>query len=77
LSGRRLESYRVGDLNEELGILLLKSLAAVAPIPRQEDFGLDAVATLLRPDPNSRCVYAEKSFYVQFKTQSQNSISYQ
>jgi len=45
MTGRRLRSYRIGDLNEELGILLLKSLAAVAPIPRQEDFGLDAEAT--------------------------------
>jgi len=77
MTGRRLRSYRIGDLNEELVILLLKSLAAVAPIPRQEDFGLDAVATLLRPDQKSSCVYAEKSFYVQFKTESRYPLSYQ
>jgi hypothetical protein len=66
MPGRRLASYRSGDLNEELGILLLKGLAAVAPVPRPEDFGLDCVATLLRRDDG--CFYAEGSFYVQFKT---------
>lgn len=75
MAGRRLGSYRKGDWNEELGILLLKSLAAVAPIPRQEDFGLDAVATLLRPD-QKYFVYAEDSFYVQFKSESKEPLSY-
>ena len=75
MAGRRLGSYRKGDWNEELGILLLKSLAAVAPIPRQEDFGLDAVATLLRPD-QKYFVYAEDSFYVQLKSESKDPLSY-
>lgn len=74
MAGRRLGSYRKGDWNEELGILLLKSVAAVAAIPRQEDFGLDAVATLLRPENN--LVYAEDSFYVQFKSESMEPFSY-
>jgi hypothetical protein len=74
MAGRRLGSYRKGDWNEELGILLLKSIAAVAPIPRQEDFGLDAVATLLRPENN--LVYAEDSFYVQFKSESRAPFLY-
>ena len=47
------------DWNEELGILMLKSLTAVAPIPRQEDFGLDAICTLLRPVKNN-FVYAKE-----------------
>ena len=75
MPGRRLGSYRKGDWNEELGILLLKSLAAVAPIPRQEDFGLDAVGTLLRPVQNN-FVYAEDSFYIQLKSESKRSLSY-
>lgn len=75
MSGRRLGSYRKGDWNEELGILLLKSLAAVAPIPRQEDFGLDAVGTLLRPVENN-FVYAENSFYIQLKSESKKQLSY-
>jgi len=77
MAGRRLRSYRKGDWNEEFGILLLKSLAAVAPIPRQEDFGLDAVATLLRPVQKSGLLYAEDSFYVQFKSESRKPLSYQ
>ncbi len=75
MPGRRLGSYRKGDWNEELGILLLKSLAAVASVPRQEDFGLDAVGTLLRPAQNN-CVYAEDSFYVQLKSESAKQILY-
>lgn len=75
MPGRRLSSYRKGDWNEELGILLLKSLAAVAPIPRQEDFGLDAVGTLLRPVQNN-LVYAEDSFYIQLKSESRKPLSY-
>jgi hypothetical protein len=75
MPGRRLGSYRKGDWNEELGILLLKSLAAVAPIPRQEDFGLDAIGTLLRPVQNN-FVYAEDSFYIQLKSESREPLSY-
>lgn len=75
MPGRRLSSYRKGDWNEDLGILLLKLLAAVAPIPRQEDFGLDAIGTLLHPVQNN-LVYAEESFYIQLKSESQKAISY-
>jgi hypothetical protein len=75
MSGRRLSSYRKGDWNEDLGILLLKLLAAVAPIPRQEDFGLDAIGTLLQPAQNN-LVYAEESFYIQLKSESKKTISY-
>ena len=75
MPGRRLVSYRKGDWNEDLGILLLKSLAAVAPVPRQEDFGLDAVGTLLRPVQNN-FVYAEDSFYIQLKSESRKPLSY-
>jgi len=67
----------MGDWSEELGMVLLKSLAAVAPVPRQEDFGVDAVATLLRYDKKCGCVYAEQSFYVQFKSESVEHLSYQ
>lgn len=75
MSGRRLSSYRKGDWNEDLGILLLKLLAAVAPIPRQEDFGLDAIGTLLKP-PQDNLVYAEQSFYIQLKSESKKTITY-
>jgi hypothetical protein len=76
MPGRNLADFRSGNWNEELGILLLKKIAAVAPVPRQEDFGLDAVATLLRMDPMGDFLYAEDSFYIQFKSASTNEIEY-
>jgi hypothetical protein len=46
----------------------------VAPIPRQEDFGLaDAVATLLRSE--GRFWYAEDSFLVQFKSRTEKKLT--
>jgi hypothetical protein len=64
---KRIRNYRTGDRAEDLGIFLLKAFCAMAPIPRQEDFGLaDAVATLLRSD--GRFWYAEDSFLVQLKS---------
>jgi len=74
MPGRRHRRFRSGDLSEELGILLLKSIAAVAAVPRPEDFGLDAIATLLRSE--DELLYAEESFYVQFKGSAIREISY-
>lgn len=36
-----------GFLNEGYGLFLLRQIAAVAPVGRAEDFGIDAVVTLL------------------------------
>ena len=70
---KRIRNYRSGDRAEDLGIFLLKAFCAVAPIPRQEDFGLaDAVATLLRPE--GRFWYAEDSFLVQFKSRTEDNV---
>jgi hypothetical protein len=75
MAGRRHKSFRRGDVNEELGILLLKAFATVAPVPRPEDVGIDAIATLLRPGPNQMLI-AEDSFYVQIKSASTRTIAY-
>jgi hypothetical protein len=56
-------------------LLLLKGIAAVADVARPEDIGLDAIATLLRPDKDGNC-YAEDSFLVQLKAASVTSIQY-
>ncbi len=48
MPGRRHKHFRSGDINQELGILLLKGVAPVASVPRPEDFGIDAIGTLLR-----------------------------
>ena len=70
---KRIRNFRAGDRAEDLGIFLLKTFCAVAPIPRQEDFGLaDAVATLLRPD--GRFWYAEDSFLVQLKSRTEKNV---
>jgi hypothetical protein len=75
MPGRRGKNLRSGDLSEELGVLLLKGIAVVASVPRPEDIGYDGVATLLRED-EAGYLYAEDSFYVQFKSASVKRITY-
>ena len=75
MPGIRDKNLRSGDLNEDLGICLLKAVALVAPIPRQEDVGNDAFATLIRPEGNRRLI-PDISFLVQLKSASVTSVSY-
>ena len=75
MSGRLRASFRSGNLAEDLGFLLLKGIAAIADVPRQEDVGIDAIATLLRRDADGNC-YAEDSFLVQLKSASTKQIEY-
>lgn len=75
MPGRLRTNFRSGNLAEHLGLLLLKGIAAVADVPRTEDVGLDAVATLLRRDPDGNC-YAEDGFVVQLKSDSETSMEY-
>jgi len=75
MAGRRHKDFRSGDLNEELGVLLIKGVAAVATVPRPEDVGVDAVATLLR-DAENDLLIAENSFYIQFKSASDRKVKY-
>jgi hypothetical protein len=67
-------NLRSGDLSEDFGISLLKALALVAPVPRQEDVGNDAFATLIRPE--GRRLIPDVSFLVQLKSASVTSVSY-
>jgi hypothetical protein len=76
MPGRLRTSFRSGNLAEDLGLLLLMGIAAVAEVARPEDIGLDAIATLLRPDDDGNC-YAEDSFVVQLKSASATTIEYQ
>jgi hypothetical protein len=69
-------NLRSGDLAEQLGLFLLQSLALVAPVPRTEDIGIDAVVTLLTRFDSKRFI-AEDSFLVQIKSCSQNKIRYE
>ena len=72
---KRIANDRLGDRADGLGLVLMQMFCAVAPVPRQEDFGIvDAVATLLRRD--GPLLYAEDSFSVQFKSRTERVIKY-
>jgi hypothetical protein len=76
---KRHKNFRSGDINEDLGLLLLKSISFVAPVPRTEDVGVDAVCTLHRQEGN--LLFAEDSFWIQLKsydstTKANNKITY-
>jgi hypothetical protein len=75
MPGVRDRNLRSGDLHEELGIFLLRCVALVAPVPRQDDVGNDAFATLMRPE-GSRRLLADVSFLVQLKAASAAIVSY-
>ncbi len=75
MPGRLRSSYRSGNLAEDLGLLLLKGIAALAEVSRPEDVGLDAIASLLRRDPDGNC-YAEDTFVVQLKSDSATALEY-
>lgn len=75
MPGMRDKNLRSGDLHEEFGIYLLKRVALVAPIPRQEDVGNDAFVTLIRPE-GSRRLIPDLSFLVQLKSASVTSVDY-
>ena len=47
---------------------MLRRFAAVARVPREEDFGIDAICTLLRRD--EKLLFAENTFAVQVKAES-------
>lgn len=72
---KRIANYRSSDRAEALGVVLLQLFTAVAPVPRQEDFGIvDAVATLLRRD--GRFVHAEDSSLLQFKSRTEKNVKF-
>lgn len=67
-------NLRGGDLAEGLGLELLRPFAFIAPVPRPEDVGADAVATLIRQE--GRRLFAEDSFLVQSKAASVRSLGF-
>lgn len=60
-----------------MGILLLRGFAAVAEVPRPDDVGVDAFATLLRKDEEDGHFYAEDGFVVQIKSASVPKLEYE
>jgi len=71
----RGKNLRSGDLAEDTGLLLLKLMALVAPVPRTEDVGIDAVVTLIKDFDKKRLI-AEDSIFVQIKSVSVETIEY-
>ncbi|MBX8509651.1 hypothetical protein K5D34_08195 [Pseudomonas cichorii] len=71
----RPKNLRSGDLAEQLGLLLLQNMTLIAPIPRTEDVGIDAVVTLLEEFDSQR-LKASNSFYVQLKSTSVKEVIY-
>jgi hypothetical protein len=75
MPGVRDRNLRSGDLHEDAGLLLLRTVALVSSIPRQEDVGADAFGTLVRQEDSRRLV-SDISFLVQLKAESCTSVSY-
>lgn len=72
--GRRGRNLREGDLAEGIGLELIRAFALVAPVPRTEDVGIDAVGTLVRPGHPH--LVAERSFLIQVKSASVPWLDY-
>jgi len=68
-------NLRSGDLSEELGIYLLKPYSLIAPVPRTEDVGIDAIVTLLKKYEHGNFI-ASNSFYLQLKSKSISTVKY-
>lgn len=66
--GRIAANFRSANIAEGLAIQMLRPFAALALVPREEDFGIDLIGTLIR---RAKRVYvAEDSFCVQIKTRT-------
>ena len=64
-----------GDRAEDLGVFLLRRLSCtVTEVRRQDDVGIDAVATYLKP--NGRRMMARGSFFVQIKSASVGHVPF-
>ncbi len=74
MPGKLGANFRRGHLAEDLGVFFLRSFCAVADLRQEDDFGLDAIATLL--SRKDGVLYAEESFAVQIKAASVTSMSY-
>ena len=66
--GRIAANFRNANIAEELAILLFKPFCAIANVPRQEDYGIDFIGTLLKK--NRKVYSAQDSFVAQIKVKS-------
>ena len=75
MPGMRDRNLRSGDRSEDRGLELLRDIGFVAPVPREEDVGCDALVTLMRPEGHRRLI-PDLSFFVQLKSDSVASVLY-
>lgn len=66
-------NFRSGNNNEKAGLALLNSIGAVSPVPREQDFGIDAFVTLLCRGTSRRLI-PNATIAVQLKSKSVTSI---
>jgi hypothetical protein len=64
--GALAANFRRANIAEGLAIQMIRPFAAVAPVPREEDFGVDLVGTLLYR--KGKRLIARDSFFAQVKT---------
>jgi hypothetical protein len=75
IGGRIAANFRKANIAEGVAMQLLRPFAAIAPVPREEDHGIDVICTLLREEP--RTLVAEDSFVVQIKTHTSAAFEFQ
>jgi hypothetical protein len=77
MPGTRDGNLRSGHLAEDLGVLLLRRIAAVAQVRHQDDVGIDAICTMLVADAgNKRRLMAKETCCVQLKSASERKVTY-
>jgi hypothetical protein len=75
VGGRIAANFRKANIAEGIAMQMFRPFAAIAPVPRDEDHGIDLIGTLLRED--SMTLVAEDSFVVQIKTHTAAHFEFQ
>ena len=63
MAGTRDQNLRRGDLCKGIGLELLRPFALLAPIPRTEDVGADAVATLTKREGRRLGIFGTATYF--------------
>jgi len=74
MPGLQWSTFWEGNRAELFATYILSSVAAVVPVPRPVDYGLDLLCTLTRRD--NRALYAGRAFGVQVRSISRSEVKY-
>lgn len=72
--GRLAANFRRANIAEGLAIQMFRPFSAISPVPREEDYGIDFIGTLIKKE--GRVLTAEDSFLVQIKTATSPIFSF-